>query len=116
VGSAGGFKDAKDWAPELRKLIRKEPEMWAPEKNLKEIWAMKSADGADTRNIVYTYALSRFLQSTPERLSAYNRMCNKIDVANQVPTLEEIAQLYGFESEAAFIKAWVAYMDSPDFR
>ncbi len=116
VGSAGGFKDAKDWAPELKKLIRKEPEMWGPEKNIKEIWSMKSADGANTRNIVFTYAFSRFLQSAPERLSAYNRLCEKIDVSNQVPTLDEIGKLYGYESEALFIKAWVAWMDSSDFR
>ena len=114
--TASGFKDAKDWAPELRKIMKKEAAEWNPSANLKELFALKDGESANTRNIVFSYAFSRFLQSTPERLSAYNRLCAKIDVANQVPELAEIGALYGFDSEDAFIKAWIAWMDSPDFR
>lgn len=114
VTSTGGFQTDKGWAGELRKMIKKEPE-WEPAKNLDEVFRLSRND-ASTRNVVYAYAFARFLQSTPERLSAFNKLCQKIDVANQVPDLEEIAKIYGYADAAAFRTAWIAWMDSSDFR
>lgn len=112
VGTAGGFKSDKSWAPELKKMIKKGGE-WAP--NLDELMKIKQND-ARTRDIVFAYAFCRFLQSTPERLTAFNKLCQKIDVANQVPDLEEIAKIFGYESASALKTAWVAWMESTEFR
>ena len=114
VKSTGGFQTDKSWAPELKKMIKKEAE-WEPAKNLDEVFAVKG-DGATSRNVVYAYAFSRFLQSTPERLSAFNKLCQKIDVANQVPELEDIAKIYGYDDGAALKKAWIEWLSSGDFR
>lgn len=114
VTSTGGFQSDKSWAPELKKMIKKEP-AWEPAKNLDEVFRVKGND-ASSRNVVFAYAFCRFLQSTPERLSAFNKLCQKIDVANQVPDIEEIAKLYGYADAAALKKAWIAWMDSGEFR
>jgi len=113
VGRAGGFKTAKDWADDLRKELKKADPKWKP--NLQELMLVKT-DGADTKDVVFAYAFGRFLQSTPDRLTAFNKLCQKIDVANQVPDLEEIAKIYGYENAAALEKAWSAWMLSTDFK
>ncbi len=113
VGTTGGFQSDKDWAGELKKLLRKKEGKWKP--NLDELWLVKT-NGAGQHDMVFAYAFSRFLQSTPERLTAYNKLCQKIDTANQVPDIEEIATIYGYENGEAFKKAWVAYMESPEFK
>lgn len=112
VGSAGGFKSDKDWAGELKKMIKKGGE-WTP--NLDQLFKVQN-NGARQADNVFAYAFARFLQSTPERLSAFNKVCQKVDTANQVPDIEEIAKIYGYENGEAFKKAWVAWMDSSDFR
>lgn len=113
VGSAGGFKSDKDWADELKKLLRKKEGPWKPDLDL--LFKLESK-AARLHDNVFAYAFSRFLQSTPERLTAYNKLCQKIDTANQVPDIEEIATIYGYENGEAFKKAWVAYMESPEFK
>jgi hypothetical protein len=113
VGSAGGFNSDKDWAGELKKLLRKKEGPWKPD--LATLFRIKDND-ARQADMVFAYAFSRFLQSTPERLTAYNKLCQKIDTANQVPDLAEIAALYGYESAEALQKAWEEWMDSSDFK
>jgi len=113
VGSAGGFNTDKDWAGELKKLLRKKEGPWKPD--LATLFRIKDNDARQADN-VFAYAFSRFLQSTPERLTAYNKLCQKIDTANQVPDLSEIATLYGYESADALQKAWEMWMDSGDFK
>jgi hypothetical protein len=38
-----------------------------------------------------------------------------MDVASQVPDLEEIAKIYGFADAAALEKAWIDWMNSGEF-
>jgi hypothetical protein len=113
VGSAGGFNSDKDWAGELKKLLRKKEGPWKPD--LATLFRTKDND-ARQADMVFAYAFSRFLQSTPERLTAYNKLCQKIDTANQVPDLAEIASMYGYESADALQKAWEEWMNSSDFK
>jgi hypothetical protein len=111
---SGDFEQGKGWAGALKKLIRKEKE-WEPNANLAELWVTSGQDPA-TRNVVFAYAFVYFLQSTPERLTAFNKLCQKVDVAKQVPELDEIAKLYGYADEAALKKAWIEWMSSGDFK
>ena len=109
--SAKGF-DTDKWASELRKMMKKGGE-WTPD--LTKLMATKSND-ARQRDIVFAYAFVYFLQSTQERITAFNKLCQKIDVANQVPDIEEIAKIYGYENGDALKKAWVAWMESVEFK
>lgn len=113
AGSTSGFKTDRGWASETRKMMKKGGE-WTP--NLQELFEVKE-DEAKTKDIAFSYAFARFLQSTPERLSAFNKMCQKMDVAKQVPSREEIASIYGYADAAALQKAWVDWMnDGAQFR
>ena len=111
VRSDKGFD--KDWAGELKKLLRKKEGQWKPD--LDVLFKTKEND-ARKPDIVFAYAFARFLQSTPERLTAFNKLVQKVDVAQQVPDIEEIAKIYGYASGDALKKAWVEYMEGPDFR
>jgi hypothetical protein len=111
-GSARGFASDRPWASELRKAMKKGGE-WVPE--LDAIWTTKQNDARE-RHIVFAWAFCKFLQSTTERLTAFNTLCQKIDVANQVPDLEEIAKIYGYDSADALEKAWIVWMESTEFR
>ena len=111
VTTSGGFQPDKNWPTELKKMIRKGGE-WKP--SLTTLFAATS-ESPSTPDIVFSYAFNRFLQSTPGRLTAFNKLCQKIDVANQVPGLEEIAKLYGYDSAPALETAWVTWMDSGEF-
>jgi hypothetical protein len=112
VESAGGFQTDRSWASELKKMIKKGGQ-WTP--NLDDL--MKTPDDlARQKDIAFAYAFVNFLQSTPERLTAFNKLCQKVDVSKNVPDLDEIATIYGYESADALKKAWVAWMESPEFR
>jgi hypothetical protein len=111
VATSAGFQTDKSWAPELKKMMKKGGE-WTP--NLRELMTTKGND-AKTKDIVFAYAFSRFLQNSTEHLTAYNKLCQKMDVAKQVPDLEEIAKIYGYADGAALEKAWVEWMNSGDF-
>jgi hypothetical protein len=106
--SSGGFQTDKSWAPEIRKMMKKGGE-WTP--NLPELMVTKFND-AKTKDIAFSYAFARFLQSSPAYLSNFNKMCQKMDVAKQVPSLEEIASIYGFADTNALQKAWVDWMNN----
>jgi hypothetical protein len=108
--SAGGFKEGK-WGSELRKMMKKGGE-WTPK--LAELMRVES-NTAETKDIVFAYAFSRFLENSTEHLSAFNTMCQKMDVARQVPGLEEIAKIYGYADVPAMEAAWIAYMNSAEF-
>jgi len=111
VTTSAGFQQDKNWPTELKKMIRKGAE-WKP--NLTNLFAA-TGESPSTPDIVFSYAFSRFLQSTPDRITAFNKLCQTIDVANQVPGLEEIAKLYGYDSASALETAWVTWMDSSEF-
>jgi len=113
VGTAGGFQSDKDWAGELKKLLRKKEGKWKP--NLDTLWLVED-NSAEQHDMVFAYAFSRFLQSTPERLTAYNKLCQKIDTAGQVPGIDEVATIYGYPGTDALKKAWEAWMESPEFK
>jgi hypothetical protein len=118
---SGGFQQDKNWATELKKMIKaaeraKEGEKereWKPD--LTALFAT-TGQSPSQAEIVFSYAFSRFLQSTPARLSAFNKLCQQIDVSNQVPELGDIGKMYGYADGPALEKAWIAWMDSGEFK
>lgn len=112
VESSGGFQTDKGWAGELKKMMRKGGQ-WKP--NLSDLIKVPS-DLARQKDIAFAYAFLYFLQSTTERLTAFNKLCQTVDVSKNVPDLEEIAKDFGYASAAELEKAWIAWMESPEFR
>jgi len=111
VSDVGGFKDAKNWAAELKKRVKKGD----AKTSLTDLFK-RDSENADEMTTVLAYAFARFLQSSQEKLGSFNRLCERISTSNQIPEPDELAKFYGLEDGAALEKAWVAYMLSPEFR
>lgn len=110
--TTGGFAAGKSWAVELKKQM-KQGNQWKP--SLDELM-LTTENNAHTPAVVFSWSFTRFLQSTPERLRAFSQLCQHTDAAQQVPDTADIAKLYGFASAAELEKAWIAWMNSADFR
>ena len=111
VNTSGGFKDSRNWASELKKLIRKGD----VKPTLELLYAMEAAS-ADEKGIALTYGFSRYLQSTLPRLSAYNKLAQRISTSHQMPDPESLAKLYGFDTAAAMEADLLKYLTSAEFR
>jgi hypothetical protein len=110
--SAGkGYENGKNWAGELKQRIRKgdvKPSLFT-------LFA-SSRNDAKADDLALAYSFSRFLQSTPERHTAYGKLMERISTAKQVPDTAAIAKIYGLENEEALEKEWLSYVSSGDFR
>lgn len=111
VSGVGGFKDARSWASELRKRVKKGD----AETSLSALFK-KDGDSADEVTTVLAYSFARFLQSTQDRLASFNKLCERISTSNQIPEPAEIAKFYGYADAAALEKAWTEYILSNEFR
>jgi hypothetical protein len=73
-------------------------------------------ENADELATVTAYSFARYLQSSQEKLSAFNKLCERISTSNQIPEPDDIAKFYGLDDTAALEKAWTAYVESAEFR
>lgn len=111
VGSVSGYAVSTDWTPELKRRLRK----GLVKPSLKSLYEA-TAENATEDIFALSYAFSRYLQSTPDRLTAFNRLCQRINTSSQIPVPDEVAKIYGLEDGDALEKDWIAWMDSNDFR
>jgi hypothetical protein len=111
VGSIGGFQDAKNWASELKKLVRK----GTVKPTLENIYLL-TLDGSDAKGNVLGYAWSRYLQSSLPKLAAFNKLIQRVSSSHQMPEPEDLAKIYGFDSGAAMEADFMKYLTSADFR
>jgi len=111
VSDVGGFKDARTWAGELKKRVKKGD----AKTDLKALFG-KDRDSADDVTTVLAYSFARFLQHSQEHLASFNRLCERISTSNQIPEPDDIAKFYGLEDGAALEKAWSDYILSTEFR
>jgi hypothetical protein len=111
VSDVGGFKEARTWAAELKKRVKK----GEAKTDLNALFK-KDTDSADEVTTVLAYSFARFLQSSQEKLASFNKLCERISTSNQIPEPAEIAKFYGFEDAAALEKAWSEYILSSEFR
>ncbi len=111
VNTTGGFKDSRNWATELKKLVRKGD----VKPTLDVLYAME-ANSADEKGIALTYAFARYLESTLPRLSAFSKLAQRISTSNQMPDQETLAKLYGFDTAAALEADFLKYLTGTEFR
>jgi hypothetical protein len=76
----------------------------------------RDTENADELATVTAYSFARYLQSSQEKLSAFNKLCERISTSNQIPEPDDIAKFYGLDDTAALEKAWTAYVESAEFR
>ncbi len=99
-----------NWADSLRKAMRGN---YKP--TIKEIWSYESP----VPNPAVSAAMmswAAFLQSTPDRVSKYAEMVGRIDTGNQVPSMEDVAKIYGFDGVPALETAWLEFIKSSSFK
>lgn len=111
VSDVGGFKDARSWAGELKRQVKKGD----IKVDLKSLFG-HNRDSAKTETTVLAYSFARFLQSSQEKLASFNKLCERISTSNQIPEPDDIAQFYGLENGAALEKAWSDYILGGEFR
>jgi len=110
VNSAGGFKDARNWAQELKKQVRKGD----IKANLENLF-LQNQESADEKINVLAYSFARYLENTPEHLSAFNALVQRISTSGQMPEPNDIAKIYGLADGKALEADWIKYITGPDF-
>ena len=111
VKTTGGFKDAQNWAGELKKLVRKGD----MKPTLEAVYAMDPA-AADSKDIALAYGFARYLQSSLPKSSSFSKLVQRISTSNQMPDPESLAKIYGFDSAAAMEADLLKYLTSTEFR
>lgn len=110
VSTVGGFQDAKNWASELKKLIRK-----GDVKPTLETLYNLTLNGSDPKSNVLAYAWARYLQNSLPKLAAFNKLVERISSSHQMPEPEDLAKIFGFASAAALEADFLKYLTSADF-
>jgi len=111
IGSARGFDDGTSWARTLKKMVRKGDVVPNLEKMLK--WEGKDLT---PERLVTIYSFAYYLQSSPQRMTAFATLVRRIETSDQVPPPEEIAKIYGFESAEAMEADWITFVKSTKFK
>jgi hypothetical protein len=111
VNSIGGFSDVRNWAAELKRLIRKGD----VKPTIENIYLL-TLDAADAKGNVLTYAWARYLQSSLPKLAAFNKLIERVSASHQMPEPADLAKIYGFENAAAMEADLLKYLTSTDFR
>jgi len=111
VSTSGGFKDSRNWASELKKIVRK-----GEIKPTFDFLYGLEVTSADEKSIALVYGFARYLQSNLSRLSAYSKLTQRISTSRQMPDAESLAKIYGFDSAAAMEADFLKYLTGTEFR
>ncbi len=111
IGSKSGFDDGSSWARTLRPLVKsgkvavKLEEMlkWKPEELTPE-------------RLVLIYSFAHYMENDSKRLGSFAKMIQRIESSNQVPSPEEFAKIFGFETVEAFETDWATFIKEGDFK
>jgi hypothetical protein len=111
IGSKRGFEDGTSWARTLRPLVRSG-------KVPIQLQAMLSwkPEGLTPEKLVVIYSFAYYMQSDSKRLAAYAKMIRRVESSNQIPSPEEIAKIFGFDTVAAFEADWATFIKEGDFK
>ena len=110
VSTTGGFHDVRNWATELKKLVRK-GDVKATMENL----YLLTLESADAKGNVLAYAWARFLESSLPRLTAFSKLAERISTSNQMPEPEDLAKIFGYANAAALEVDFQKYVQSAEF-
>lgn len=112
VSKSGGFKDGRKWASTLRGLVKK----GKVTPNLASLWAIKTSSSLTPELTVTMYGLSRYMQSTPQRMKYFSTFLDRVDTSQAIPAPIELAKMFDFETVAEFEADWIEYLKSTDFK
>ena len=62
------------------------------------------------------YGFVRYMQSTPDRISKFSTVMERVDTSRSIPVPQEMAKLFGFETVKEFEDDWIAYLKSTAFK
>ncbi len=127
--TAQGFANSKDWAGELRKVLRSGTYVIkAPKKggkdtkipvedlvSLKRIFSLDRAK-SQAADLALIYGLVEFMHSTPERLAGFSKLIDTIDKARQIPDVVDVVKIFGYQTPEEFQTAWLEWMKSGQFK
>lgn len=111
ISSKQGFEDGTSWARTLRSMVRAGKVPVELEPMLK--W--QSFELTPER-LVLIYSFANYMQSDSKRLGAFAKMIRRIEVSKQIPSPEEFARIFGFDSVEAFETDWATFIKEGDFK
>ncbi|MDP0490352.1 MAG: SHD1 domain-containing protein [Verrucomicrobiota bacterium JB023] len=111
IANARGFQDGTSWAKTLRKMVRGDKVQLDFEKML--TWDVSQLT---PERLVTIYSFAYYMNSTPERVSAFAEMVRRIESNKQVPETIEIAKIFGFESVEELQNDWIEFVKSTKFK
>jgi hypothetical protein len=111
ISSKQGFEDGTSWARTLRPMVRSGK---VPVK-LEPMLKWQSFELTPER-LVLIYSFSSYMQGDSKRLGAFAKMIRRIESSKQIPSPEEFASIFGFESVEAFETDWADFIKKGDFK
>lgn len=112
VVRSGGFDDGKKWARTLRDLVKKEK----VSPSLAALYRVNRASELTPELTVLMYGFARYMQSTPDRISKFSKVMERVDTSRSIPVPLEMAKLFGFETVQEFETDWINYLKSSAFK
>ncbi|MED5471158.1 MAG: hypothetical protein VX577_05390 [Verrucomicrobiota bacterium] len=112
VVKSGGFDDGKKWARTLRDLVKKEKVT----PSIAELYRINRPTQLTPELTVLMYGFARYMQSTPERISKFSKVMERVDTGRSIPVPAELAKLFGFETQKELEDDWIGYLKSTAFK
>ena len=112
VVKSGGFDDGKKWARTLRDLVKKEK----VSPSLAALYRVNRASELTPELTVLMYGFARYMQSTPDRISKFSKVMERVDTSRSIPVPLEMAKVFGFETVQEFETDWINYLKSSAFK
>ena len=112
VVKSGGFDDGKKWARTLRDLVKKEK----VSPSLAALYRVNRASELTPELTVLMYGFARYMQSTPDRISKFSKVMERVDTSRSIPVPLEMSKLFGFETVQEFETDWINYLKSSAFK
>jgi hypothetical protein len=111
IGSKSGFEDGTSWARSLRPLVKSGKVAVKLEEMLK--W---QPDELTPERLVLIYSFAHYMENDSKRLGAFAKMIQRIESSNQIPSPEEFAKIFGFDTVEAFETDWATFIKEGDFK
>jgi hypothetical protein len=111
VSTARGLEDARQWAGELKKWVRK----GEVKPSLENIYLL-TREGTDVKGNVLAYGWARYLQNSIPKMQAFSKVVERISTSRQMPEPDDLAKIYGFAGAAEMDADFAKYLGSPEFR
>jgi hypothetical protein len=111
VSTVRGLEDARQWASELKKWVRK-----GEVKPTFETLYLLTREGTDVKGNVLAYGFARYLENSIPKMQSFSKLVSRIATSRQVPEPEDFAKIYGFNTAAEMEADFAKWLVSPDFR